>query len=297
MNSDIRRMAGLGGARSIALAATLVLAVSSSQAIAPALLLMIKQVAKQAATSMLKDAVLSGLDGMGCKGMALRNALEAFDLRRAAGAGIAGFAAPPGAMGLPNMPNMPNMAGMPNMPQIPGMPVLPAGMGLPPGAAMPPEMMTRLQAMMPDAGQLPPGVASNPDAMAMMARMQQAMAQPLSPPETLATIDELAELGFLPKAMQTELKECMVLVPSASAALGMGMGMLKPVIPQLQRAREELRALPPAEQDEVAAALAQELRTLPSDQRAALIEHIESGFFPPRVSAGVKAHLAAPPPQ
>src|SRR5688500_8580774 len=182
MNTTTRRTAPRNRARDIALVATLVLAISSSHAIAPALLLMIKQIAKQAATSMIKDAVLSGLDGMGCKGMALSNALHAFDLRRAAGGVMTAFAMPPMTV-LPG--RAPGMSGMPNVS---------------------PEVAAKLQSMMPGAGQLPPDVATNPDAMAMMARMQQAMGQPLSPSETLATIDELAELGFLPKAMQAELR-------------------------------------------------------------------------------------------
>ena len=127
-----------------------------------------------------------------------------------------------------------------------------------------------------------------------MAQMQRMMNEPLSPPETLATIDELFELGFLPGPIQAEFKECMVLVPASVPALGMGLGMLKPMIPQLQRARDELRALSPQEQDEVAAALAQEVRPLPADQRAAFVEHLDAGFFPARIAAAVKRHLAIP---
>ena len=232
------------------LAATLALTPAPSEAIAPMLLLMIKQIAQQVAKSMIKDTLLSSLSGMGCKGMALSNALAAFDLRGGAG-------------------------------------------GMPHGAGIPPEMAAKMRALMPNGGQLPPGMAMDADQMAMMAGMQQAMSQPLSPPETLATIDELFKLGFLPKAIQTELKECMVLVPATIPALGMGMGMLKPMIPQLQRGRTELHALSPAEQDEVAGQLLQEMKSLPADERAALMEHLDSGFFPPRVSKGVKAGLAA----
>jgi hypothetical protein len=224
-------------------------------AIAPALLLMIQQIAGQAATSMLKDTLLSGLSGMGCKGMALSNALQALDQRGGAGA---------------------LMGGLPTMPMN-----------------IPPDMAAKLGTMLPSVGQLPPGLAIDSDQMAMVSRMQQMMGQPVSPLETVATIDALTELGFLPKAIQTELKECMVLVPATIPALGMGMGMLKPVIPQLRRAREEMRALSPAEQDEVAAALVEQMKSLPGDQRTALLEHLDSGFFPPRVSAGVKATLAA----
>jgi len=56
--------------------------------------------------------------------------------------------------------------------------------------------------------------------MAMMTRMQAAMSQPLSPVETLATIDELGELGLLSKQLQSELKECMVLAPQAITGMG-----------------------------------------------------------------------------
>ena len=264
------------------LAATLALTPAPSEAIAPMLLLMIKQIAQQVAKSMIKDTLLSSLSGMGCKGMALSNALAAFDLRGGAG----------------GMPKMPAGMTMPSLPAGMSMPNLPAGAellmgGMPQGAGIPPEMAAKMRALMPNGGQLPPGMAMDADQMAMMAGMQQAMSQPLSPPETLATIDELFKLGFLPKAIQTELKECMVLVPATIPALGMGMGMLKPMIPQLQRARTELHALSPAEQDEVAGQLLQEMKSLPADERAALMEHLDSGFFPPRVSKGVKAGLAA----
>ena len=234
------------------------LAPSPGAAIAPALLFMIKQIGQQAASSMIKDALLSSLSGMGCKGMALSNALTAFDLRRGGAA----------------------------------LPTLPAGMAMPmPG--MTPDMAARMSSLMSSqAGSLPPGTL-DPNAMATMARMQQAMAQPLSPTETLATIDELFELGLLPKAMQSELKECMVLVPAAVPALGSGMGMLKTVLPQMRQAREQLHALSPEEQDEVAAALVQEIKSMPADDRATLLEHIGGGFFPPRVAEGVKSRLAS----
>jgi len=51
--------------------------------------------------------------------------------------------------------------------------------------------------------------------------------------------------------------------------------------------------LSPAEQDAVATVPAQELKSLPADQRAVLMEHLDSGFFPRRAGEGVKAGLAA----
>ena len=246
-----------------ALAIALAAAPLPGHAIAPALLLFIKQMVQQTATSMIKDTLLSGLSGMGCKGMALANALESLDR----GAEGGGFKLPMG-----------------------GLPKVPAGM-LTGGAGLPPEVMAQMKAMMPGVGQLPAGMAVDPEQQAAMLQMQQAMGQPLSVPETLATIDELFELGFLPGPVQIEFKQCLLLVPATIPALGMGMGMLKPMVPQLRQARDELRALSPAEQDEVASAIAQEVRALPSDQRQALIEHLDSGFFPARVSQGVKSRL------
>ncbi len=226
-------------------------------ALAPGLLLFVKQLAQDAVATMVKDTLLSGLSGMGCKGIALSSALAALDRRGAVG----------------------------------GMARLPAG-GLPKLADMPPEMLAQMKAMLPGAGQMPAGVALDPEMTAALARMQQATNEPLSVPETLATIDTLFELGFMPAAMQSEFRQCMLLVPAAIPALGMGMGLLKPMIPQLQQARAELHALGPAEQDELAGVLVQEMRALPAEQRAALLEHVESSFFPPRVSQGVKARMA-----
>ena len=273
----------------ITLALAAALAPAISEAVAPALLFMVKQIAQQAATSMIKDALLSSLSGMGCKGIALSNAISAFDLRRGgAGVALAGMPSLPGGMSIPNMPTMSG---------LPGLPAGASGLGglgaIGHAHAMPPDIMAKMQALMSSSGP-PGGTDLDPEQAAMMARMQQSMAQPLSPPETVATIDELFELGFLPKPMQAELKECMVLVPASVPALGMGMGMLKPMIPELRQARSELQALSPHEQDEVAAALIQEMRPLPADQRAAFLEHVESGFFPPRIAREVKRGLSAP---
>jgi hypothetical protein len=98
---------------------------------------------------------------------------------------------------------------------------------------------------------------------------------------------------MLPKAIQGELKECMVFLPAVVPALGMGMAMMKPMVPPLRKARDELHALSPAEQDEVVAALVEQMRSLPADERAAMLEHLDAGFFPVRVAQGVRSGLAA----
>ena len=257
------RLARIGA---LTLAAALLLPPAPSHAMAPLLLVMLKQLAQDAAKSMLKDMLLSQLNGMGCKGMALANALQGMTLRGALGS-VAGSVLPPTGMAMP------------------------MGMGMP--AGLQPEMVAKMGSLMPGLEQMPAGMALDPAQMAVMARMQQAMSQPLSPRETLASIDALTELGFLPKPVQAELKECMLLIPAAAQAIGMGMGMLQPMIPQLRQARAELHALPVAEQDEVAAALAQDLSSLSPDERKALADFLDSGFFPKRVADGVKARLPA----
>ncbi|MEO8525001.1 MAG: hypothetical protein ABI460_09795 [Caldimonas sp.] len=266
MTTSIARIAAF------TLAGALALAPAPGAAIAPILLLLVKQIVKDAARSMLKDMVLSSLNGMGCKGMAIANALEAIDLGRGAGGGMMGMT----GGGMPKIP-----AGM-SMPGIPGMP------GAMPGNAD--EMTARMRELMPGVGQLPAGSGIDPD---QMARIMQAMSQPLSPPETLAVIDEMAEIGFLPKSMQTELKECLLLLPAAAPALGMGMGMLKPMLPKLRQAREQLYALPPPEQDELVAALGGEMKALSTTDRKTFLEFLDSGFFPKRIADGLRAELGA----
>ena len=89
----------------LGLATALAAVPAPGEAIAPALLFMVKQIAQQAATSMIKDALLSSLSGMGCKGIALSNALRAFDLRGGGGAGAL-------MGGMPKMPAGHRHAGM-----------------------------------------------------------------------------------------------------------------------------------------------------------------------------------------
>ena len=265
----------------LALGVLLTLVAWPSAAFAPLIAMLAKQMVQQAVTSMIKDTLLNSLSGMGCKGIALSNAINALD------------SASPGLGGLPGM----NMAGMtmPTLPKLPGgmqMPTLPGG-GMPgmPGmdatmlAGLPPGMAAKMQAM------LPAGLSLDAKQMAMMQDVQTAMAHPLSPPETVATIDELAELGFLPPAIQTEMKECMVLVPQSGPALGMSMGMLKPMVPQLRQARDQMRALSPAEQDELADAMVHELGAVSADDRKGIVEALDSGFFPSQVSESVKTRL------
>ena len=283
-----------------ATAIALALVPAPSNAIAPVILALAKQFVQQALQSTLKDMLLGSLRDSGCKGIALANALSALDMRSA------GMSLPAGMPALAGgMPSLPGGAAGLALPQAGGAlaggasGMLPGGMagmaGMLPGGAgalggVDPAVMAAMMERM-----APGGVAGLP-AMdpALMAQAQQLMSQPpLSPTETLATIDELGELGFLPPAMRAELKECMVVLPQTAAALGMGMGMLKPMLPQLRQARTEMQALSPSEQDELAAAMASELKSISGDDRKLFLEQLGSGFFPPRVAEGVRQRLGA----
>lgn len=210
--------------------------------------------ARQAGSSMLKDMLLGSVRDSGCKGAALTNALQGFDPRKAlpGGGGLAGM----------SVAGLPGAAGMPELTAMKGM-----------------------------LGGLPPGVTLAPEQMAMLAQMQQSMAQPLSPAETLATLDELGELGLAPAPMLSEMKECMALLPQSADAMGMGLGMLRPMLGQMRSARAQMRALPPEEQDELAARMAEELRDAPADERREFLEAVGSGFLPPRVVDGLRSRL------
>ena len=275
----------------VALAFSLAFVPVRSEALAPVLVMLIKQIAKDAAQSMLKDMLVSSLDGMGCKGVALANALQGLDLRKSAGGGRA-IPGMPAGMAVPGMPTGMGVAGMSPGTAMPGGTPIPAGASLPGGAmglaALDGgDLMARMRSMMA-AGQVPSDIDP-----AQMTRLMQAMSQPLSPPETLAVMDEMAGIGLLSKAMQAELKECMVLVPTAAPALGMGMGMMRTMLPQLRQAREQLHALSPEEQDELVAVLVPEMKALGADERKTLLGFLDGGFFPKRVADGLRAQLGS----
>jgi hypothetical protein len=121
----------------------------------------------------------------------------------------------------------------------------------------------------------------------------EAMGKPLSPVETIATIDEMSELGLLSKAMNTELKECMLLLPDAAPMLGMGMGMMKPMLPKMREGRDQMRNLSPAEQDELAETIAHEFDKVSADDRKLMLGELGGGMFPPRVVEALKKRYGA----
>ena len=81
-------------------------------------------------------------------------------------------------------------------------------------AGLPSDIAAQMARMM-QGGQLDSGQ------FAQLAEPGRAMDAPLSPPEAIATIDEMSELGMLSTAMSAELKECMLVLPQSAPAMGM----------------------------------------------------------------------------
>lgn len=256
----------------------LTLAAWPSQAIAPVLAALAEQLVKQTITALIQDTLLNSLRDMGCKGVALSNAIEALTSR---GGGVALPTGLPALANLPSIPAMPEVPGMPGG----GMPVMP-GMD-----QIPPEMAAHMAAMMGSNG-LP---AIDPEQQAQLQQLVSAMNRPLSPPETLAAINSFGELGLISPKVATEMKECMVLLPQTAPALGGAMGMLKTMELQLRDARSQLYALSPTEQTEFATRVASELQDVPGDQRKAFVDGLAGGFFPPGVVAEIRAALERRP--
>ena len=268
-------------------AITLALVATPSQAIAPLIALMGKQLLQDMVMTTAKSMLMNSLRGTGCKGTALANALDSFGSLK--GGGLGALRGLPGAAGVGGMPAMPVMPAMHGIPTVPGMAGM-AGMtgmtgmtgltGMGGMGGMPPDMAAQMTGML--TGMMPGG-GLDADQSASFAGLQQLMRAPLSPLETIATIDEMSELGLLSAAMSTELKECLLLLPQSAAGMGMTMGMMKPMLPKFREARDEMRALSPVEQDELAASLAEEFDKVPAADRKRMLTELGGGLFPPRV--------------
>ena len=256
-------------------AITLALVATPSQAIAPLIALLGKQLLQDMVMTTAKSMLMNSLRGTGCKGTALANALDSFGSLK--GGGLGALRGLPGAAGVGGMPAMPAMPGMPAVPGMAGMTGMTGMTGM---SGMPPDMAAQMTGML--AGRMPGG-GLDAEQSASLAGLQQLMGAPLSPLETIATIDEMRELGLLSAAMSTELKECLLLLPQSAPAMGMAMGMMKPMLSQFREARDEMRTLSPVEQDELAASLAEEFDQVPAADRKRMLTELGGGLFPPRV--------------
>jgi hypothetical protein len=234
----------------------------------------------------VKSQLMGSLSGMGCKGAALATVLSGDKASLAGMIGGALMPSMPGGMAIPSAMAMPpGMAGMP----MPGL-----GDGKAMGGDMS-SMMAMMQQQLGGRGSGMPTMSAEQMAQmnASMATMQQAMAQPLSRAETLAVFDELGELGVMTPAMQSEMRDCVMLAPpSASASLGMTGAMMKNMmLPQLRSAREQMANLQPEEREQLANEIAQAMKDLSPEDRKAFQEGFGAGFFPPDVVTAVKAKL------
>ena len=252
-------------------AITLALMATPSQAIAPLIALLGKQLLQDMVMTTAKSMLMDSLRGTGCKGTALANALDSFGSIKGGGVGVLrGLPGPAGVGGMPAMPAVPGTSTGPGIAGMTGM----QGMG-----GVPPEMAAQMARMMKGM----PGGGLDAEQSASVAELQRLMGAPLSPLETIATINEMSELGLLSAAMSTELKECLLLLPQSAPGMGMAMGMMKPMLSQIREARDEMRTLSPVEQDELAASLAEEFDKVPAADRKRMLTELGGGLFPPRV--------------
>ena len=255
----------------VALAITLSLIAQPSYALAPVIAMLGKKLLQDMLQNTLKDMLLDSVSGMGCKGTALANGIRSLGNKKGLAAGM-----------MPNIAVMPNMQGMPGMPGMAGMPSM---------AGMPPEIAAMMSRMMPGGMS---GGGLNAEQTQMLGALTGGMGAPLSPQETMGTIDEMAELGLLPAATASDLKDCLLLVPQSAQALGMAMGMMKSVLPQVREGRDQMRQLSPDEQDELATVLAQDLDKVPVADRKQMLTGLRGGLFPPRVVDALNKRYGVP---
>ena len=254
-----------------ALAITLALPAPPCHALAPVIALLGKKLLQDMLTSTLKGMLLDSLSDLGCKGTALANGIRSLGSFKGARAG-----AMIGMFAMPSIASMPNLRGAPGSAPVAGMAGMAGLAGMPNMGAISPEIAAMMSRMMPGGG-------LDAEQTELLAGLKDSMGAPLSPQETMATIDEMGELGLLAPAMAAELKECLLVLPQTAQALGMGMGMMKLMLPQFREARDEMRRLSPVEQEELVAVLAQELDQAPQADRKLMLAELRGGLFPARV--------------
>jgi len=306
-------MAQRVGRRAVAAMAVAMGAVAAS-APALAVLPLVAGLGKQIIQNMLIDGVKSQLIGSlaqsGCKGAAIASMVAGSPTRTLGGmlGGGLGAGLPAGAAMRPNspMPAMPSMGAMGAMPAMGDAASLRAargGVGIAnaaaPGVDSRTMDMSQLMAVAQQqaGGRMGAMPAMSPEQMAQMqsamAQMQQAMAQPLSPAETQAVFDELAALGVMTPAMQTEARECIALAgPSAAPGLGASAALMKTmVLPKLREAHERMANLTPEEREQLSGEIAQAMKDASPEDRKTFQEGFGVGFFPPDVVESVRAKL------
>jgi hypothetical protein len=239
-----------------------------------------KQILQNLIFGSVKNELIGGLAGMGCKGAAIAGLAAAANAGGAAGAArsLTGGRGPSGG---PVAMRSAGGAGMP-----PGM----GGMGGMP--AMDPAMMQKAMEMMQQQnGRMPP----EQQAMVQnaMAQMQGAMSQPLSREETKAVFDDMAEMGLLTAEMRDEAKDCITYAaPGAGDQLGAAGAIIKnTVLPAARDAKERMAAATPEEQKQLADGMVDALNSASAADRKAFLDGFGSGFFPAPVVEQVRARV------
>ena len=141
------------------------------------------------------------------------------------------------------------------------------------------------------------GMHLTPEQQAMMqkamSQMQTASAQPLSPIETAAVFDELADLGLVSDSMRKEAKDCITSAPPGSTdAVGSAGAMLRStVIPAARQAKDRMANLSPDEQKQLVEGMVEALNSASPADRKAFFDGMGLGFFPAPVVEQVRARV------
>ena len=292
-----------GRRAAVAVAAALVVAGVSTPALGvlPVLAALGKQIVQNMLIDGVKSQLIGSLAQSGCKGAALASMLAGSPGRSLGG--MLGGGALGGGTALPGgMPQLPTGPMTSSMGDPVSMRAARGGVGIleaPPGTDPRSMDMSQLMALaQQQAGAQMRGMPPmSRDQMAhmqsAMSAMQQAMANPLSPAESQAVFDELATLGVMTPAMQTEARDCIALAgPSANPSLGVSAALMKNmVLPKLREAHEQMARLTADEREQLADGIAQAMKDATPEDRKVFQEGFGVGFFPPDVVESVRAKL------
>ena len=141
------------------------------------------------------------------------------------------------------------------------------------------------------------GMQLSPEQQALMqkamSQMQTASSQPLSPAETAAVFDELADLGLVSDSMRKEAKDCISAAPPGSTeSLGSAGAMIRStVVPAARQAKERMANLSPDEQKQLADGVVEALASATPADRKAFFDGLGLGFFPAPVVEQVRARV------
>lgn len=227
---------------------------------APQMVSMAKQILQNVVLGSVKNELIGSLAGMGCRGSTI--------------AGLAAAASSGGAKGAANATLGPraNMGGMDPAAMQRAMEMAQKQMGAQ-GMQLTPEQQAAMQKA--------------------MSQMQTASSQPLSPAETAAVFDELADLGLVSDSMRKEAKDCISAAPPGSTeSLGSAGAMIRStVLPAARQAKERMANLTPDEQKQLADGIVDGLNSASPADRKAFFEGVGLGFFPAPVVEQVRARV------